>query len=118
MSLSVEGSGASSKVVDGGEEQDVVEMTTIDEYFKDIHIDLVKMDIEGAETNALNGGLEVIKRDRPVLAISIYHSIEDYYEIMKILIRELQDYKYYVRHHSLVFCETVLYAIPKGERNK
>ena len=111
--LYVQGEGTSSKVVEEKSEKEAVKMTTIDEYFKDIHIDLVKMDIEGAELNALKGGIEVIKRDRPILAISIYHSIEDYYNIMKLLISELQNYKYYIRHHSMVFCETVLYAIPK-----
>lgn len=109
----VSGQGTSSKVVKEADEESAVEMETIDNYFKDKHVDLIKMDIEGAETSALKGGLEVIKRDRPVLAISIYHSIEDYYEIMKILLAELKEYNYYIRHHSMVFCETVLYAIPK-----
>lgn len=111
--MNVKGDGTSSKVVEGDRGEDQVEMVTIDEFFQDIHIDLIKMDIEGAEMNALKGGMEVIKRDRPILAISIYHSIEDYYDIMKLMIRELKDYRYYVRHHSMVFCETVLYAIPK-----
>lgn len=110
--LYVDGNGTSSKVVETGKTDNKIEMTTIDDYFTNTQIDLIKMDIEGAEMNALKGGLKTIKRDRPVLAISIYHSVEDYYEIIKMLIRELKDYKYYVRHHSMVFCETVLYAIP------
>lgn len=111
--MNVQGSGTGSKVVEGNNEEDAVDMVTIDEYFRDKKIDLIKMDIEGAETNALLGGMNVIKRDRPVLAISIYHTVEDYYNIMKLLMKELTEYKYYVRHHSMVFCETVLYAIPQ-----
>lgn len=110
--LHVQGDGTSSKVTANLITNDTVEMTTMDSYFHDITVDLIKMDIEGAEMNALRGGLNIIKRDRPVLAISIYHSVQDYYDIMKLLINELPDYKYYVRHHSMVFCETVLYAIP------
>ena len=91
-SLHVFGSGTSSKVEEGEYQGNTV-------------------DIEGAEMNALKGGMKVIKRDRPVLAVSIYHSLEDYYEILKLLLKELSNYKYYVRHHSMVFCETVLYAI-------
>lgn len=117
MVLHVQGDGTGSKVVTGISTENTVEMVTIDEYFKNICIDLIKMDIEGAEMNALRGGMEVIKRDRPVLAISIYHSIEDYYEIMKMLLHCLEKYKYYIRHHSMVFCETVLYAIPIEGRN-
>lgn len=112
-SLHVFGSGTSSKVEEGEYQGNTVDMVTIDEYFKDTPIDLIKMDIEGAEMNALKGGMKVIKRDRPVLAVSIYHSLEDYYEILKLLLKELSNYKYYVRHHSMVFCETVLYAIPE-----
>ena len=70
------------------------------------------MDIEGAEYYALKGGLKVIKRDRPCLAISIYHSLEDYYRIPEMLMEELKNYAFIVRHHSFVFSETVLYCIP------
>lgn len=111
--MHVWGSGTSSKVVEAGSQGEAVEMVTIDEYFKDIPVGLIKMDIEGAEMNALKGGMEVIKRDRPVLAVSIYHSIEDYYGILELMVRNLKGYRYLVRHHSMVFCETVLYAIPK-----
>ena len=71
------------------------------------------MDIEGSELAALRGGINIIKRERPILAISIYHSIKDYWEIPKFLMQELEKYKYYVRHHALICNETVLYAIPK-----
>lgn len=54
----------------------------------------------------------MIKRERPILAISIYHSVRDYWEIPKFLMRELENYEYYVRHHALIGTETVLYAIP------
>lgn len=44
---------------------EVAEVTTIDEYFKEIHVDLIKMDIEGAEMKALLGGMNVIKEIDP-----------------------------------------------------
>jgi len=37
----------------------------------------VKMDIEGAERNALRGGRAVIRRFRPRLALSAYHLPDD-----------------------------------------
>lgn len=73
----------------------------------------MNLDIEGAEYPALCGAIEVIKRDRPILAISIYHSAEDLYRIPEYLMSELRSYKYYIRHHALISCETVLYAIPE-----
>lgn len=37
-------------------------------------IDLIKMDIEGAEIEALEGASETLRRDRPVLLIQAYHT--------------------------------------------
>lgn len=89
-----------------------INVTSIDSYFKNNSINYIKMDIEGAELNALKGAIEVIKRDRPVLAISIYHNLEHFYEIPNYLMKHLENYRYYIRHHSIILSETVLYAIP------
>jgi FkbM family methyltransferase len=56
-------------------------ITTIDTECKNKKIGLVKIDIEGFEYFAIRGGLETIKRDKPVLLISIYHTGKDFFEI-------------------------------------
>lgn len=97
-----------------------VNTMTLDEYFKNNHIGFIKMDIEGAEQKALKGGINVIKRDRPILAISIYHSMEDRVEIPLYLVNMLENYHFIVRHHSYTYSETIIYGIPKeklGEIN-
>lgn len=71
------------------------------------------MDIEGAELHALRGGITTIQRDRPILAISLYHSPHDVVDIPVYLMDELEHYIFMVRHHSFVGSETVLYAIPE-----
>lgn len=109
--LYFEQSGTSSRIVKNKTEC-YIQVTSINSYFKNNLVDYIKMDIEGAELNALKGGMEIIKRDRPILAISIYHSLEDFYEIPNYLMENLENYNYYVRHHSMIFSETVLYAIP------
>jgi FkbM family methyltransferase len=73
-------------------------------------ITLIKMDIEGGETDALRGAEKIIKRHKPCLAIAIYHSGSDYVYIPKFIKEIVPEYKLYVRHHSKDFCETVLYA--------
>ena len=95
---------------------DSAETVTIDEYFKNTRINMIKMDIEGAEENALKGGLQVIRRDRPLLAISIYHRPEDYYIIPELLMKELDEYDFFVRQHAMVYGETILYAIPRKNK--
>ncbi|WP_299524194.1 FkbM family methyltransferase [uncultured Methanobrevibacter sp.] len=61
----------------------VVEETTIDSFVSENKLDvgLITVDVEGAEKNLLNGAVETIKSQKPVLFISIYHGVEDFFEI-------------------------------------
>ncbi len=75
----------------------------------------IKMDIEGAEIDALLGGRKTIEQYLPVLAISIYHSQEHLWQI-PALIRSFSDrYHLFLRRYSDECWESVCYAIP-GER--
>jgi FkbM family methyltransferase len=75
--------------------------------------DLIKLDIEGAETECLKGAIETIRKHRPKLQISIYHRPIDYINIPLMLIRENLDYDFYMGHHLPWFNETVIYAYPR-----
>ena len=75
-------------------------------------IDFLKTDIEGAEMSALRGGKNLIVNSRPILAISIYHSLDDVVDIPCYLNDLLANYKFFVKHHSFTIGETVLYGIP------
>lgn len=86
---------------------------TIDQYVREEQIsrvDFIKMDIEGAETEALIGCKETIQHFRPKLAISIYHKKDDIWRIPQ-MIREMNpDYKFYIKHNSRSSLETILFA--------
>lgn len=71
----------------------------------------IKMDIEGAEMEALHGASKIIKRDKPDLAICIYHKNEDILDIPNYILDLNPDYKLYIRHYSCYKWETVLYAV-------
>lgn len=73
-------------------------------------IDFIKMDIEGAETFALKGATETIKKFKPKLAISLYHSLTDFFEIPKWIDGLNLGYKFYIDHFTHTSGETVLYA--------
>jgi FkbM family methyltransferase len=74
-------------------------------------VTFIKMDIEGAELEALKGAREIIVRDRPKLAISIYHNREDYVEISAYIKSLVPEYKAYMRQYSANPIETVLYCV-------
>lgn len=73
-------------------------------------IDFIKMDIEGAETAALKGAIETIKKYKPKLALSIYHNLTDFFEIPKFIDDLDLGYKFYLDHFTHTAGETVLYA--------
>jgi len=89
-----------------------VNLDTIDNLFTDKPVSFIKMDIEGAEQHALNGAWNVIWKNRPKLAICLYHSDQDMVEIPIMLMTRLKDYRFSVRHYSDEWYETILYAMP------
>ena len=72
----------------------------------------VKIDIEGAELEALEGARETIRRHRPKLTIAAYHRPLHLAEIMDAIDQIVPGYSFYLRHHGDFFLETVLYAVP------
>lgn len=75
-------------------------------------VTMIKMDVEGAELESLKGARRTIRRDKPKLAICIYHKPEDMVEIPLYIKELVPEYKFYIRHHSSRSGETVLYAMP------
>lgn len=94
-----------------------IEITSIDDEFKkNKNIGLIQMDIEGAEVKAIKGAINTIKKNEPLLLITIYHTPEQFFDLKpyidsldlgyKFVIRNLNFY----RHSEL---ETTLICIPK-----
>lgn len=79
-------------------------------------VDFIKMDIEGAEMNALIGAVNTLKKFKPKLAISVYHKPDDFITIPKFINNLDLDYEFYLDHHTIHFWETVLYAIPRDKK--
>lgn len=90
--------------------KEVIPARRIDDIVKD-KVTFLKMDIEGGEYQALLGAVETIKKNKPRLAISIYHKVRDIVEIPMLINSLVPDYRFYIRHHSLHPWETILYAV-------
>lgn len=87
-----------------------VQVVALDSFLKNEVVSFIKMDVEGEEYEALKGAARIIEEQKPKLAISVYHKNEDIFLIPQLLLELRKDYKFYLRHYSLVTNETVLYA--------
>lgn len=88
-----------------------IEVTTIDEALHGVNVTFIKMDIEGAELQALKGAKETIQRCKPKLAICVYHRREDLITIPQYIQSLNAGYKLYFRNYSPHGLEAVIYAI-------
>jgi FkbM family methyltransferase len=93
-----------------------VKTISIDDFInerKPGRVDLIKMDIEGAELEALKGGKETICKFRPNLALSIYHKPEHFFQLAKFIDSLKLGYCFYLSHFTIHSEETVLFAKAK-----
>ena len=76
------------------------------------HLDYIKYDVEGAETEALLGSRAIIERDTPALLVSAYHRSADLFRL-PLLVHELNpDYRLYLRRMAGVPAWDInLYAV-------
>jgi FkbM family methyltransferase len=82
----------------------------IDGNFRNDKVVFLKMDIEGAEIEALMGASEILKTNKPLLAISIYHIPSDLWRIPLLIHSINPSYSFYISQHAPLLTETVLYA--------
>lgn len=103
----------SSKIENQSENETMVETSTIDIAAPDATF--IKLDIEGAELDALRGGEQTILANSPKLAICCYHRREDVFAIPLYIKSLNKDYKLFFRQHTSGWCrDLVLYAyVPK-----
>ncbi|WP_419765713.1 MAG: FkbM family methyltransferase [Arcobacter sp.] len=76
-------------------------------------VDYIKLDIEGAEQDAIKGAKNTIKKYKPILAVCIYHKAQDWHKISKLVLEIEDNYDIYLRHYMEGIYETVMYFIPK-----
>lgn len=102
-----------SKVLDSGNNMRVSALS-IDDFVREnqIDVDFIKLDVEGSELNVLVGARATLQCQRPQLAVAIYHTNKDLFEVPLFLKQTLDDYMYRIGHYTSDYTETILYAIP------
>jgi len=73
----------------------------------------LKMDIEGAESEALAGASGLIREHGPTLAICVYHRPDHPWKIHLLLRHMLPNHAIILRAHAPDGCEWVAYALPQ-----
>ena len=87
-----------------------VRVDTIDNILQGEKATFIKMDIEGAELEALEGAHDTIVNYKPKLAISLYHKKEDLYTIPLYIHKIVPEYKFKLRHYNNKISDLVLYC--------
>lgn len=106
--MSFKSNGGSSSITEDGDVHIIADC--IDRCI-DAPVTFIKMDIEGAEYQAILGAKNIINKYKPKLAICVYHKPEDIWELPWLIHKINPEYKSYLRHYSFGDVETVLYAL-------
>jgi|ERR1035437_933098 FkbM family methyltransferase len=90
----------------------------MDDLIKDLKTTFLKMDIEGAEPDALYGAKHIIQKYKPALAICVYHKQDHLWSIPLFINSLSEDYYFFLRPHLYKVWDLVCYAIPKTRFKK
>lgn len=105
------GSGEGAAISEQGTSH--ITAVALDSIVGKLPVDFLKLDVEGAEVAALQGGQGVIRRSRPVMALSLYHRPEDIWAIPDTIAAIADGYDLYLRQHFANSFDSVLYAVPR-----
>lgn len=92
---------------------ELVQAVKLDQVLFNYSPTFIKMDIEGAELEAVLGSKEIISSYKPQLAICIYHAINHIWDIPLLIDSWKLDYEFYLRSHNIYGMNTVLYVKPR-----
>jgi FkbM family methyltransferase len=83
-----------------------IDMIKLDDFFSE-KIDLIHLDLEGYEFEALKGAKELIERDKPIIVIEIDTKAVDYNNFMRSINYEPYKQLIYNSNEQMVFVNTV-----------
>ena len=105
--MSFEMNGSRGSTIGKGNE--VIDSVTVDALSNDTVPTYIKMDIEGAEGDAITGSAHTISQFKPKMQIAAYHRSEDLILIPQRVLELRADYKIYLRHFPSLPCWDMSY---------
>lgn len=85
------------------EGSETAKITTIDSYVGEKNlprVDFIKMDVEGAELDILKGAAITIAKYKPLLALSAYHKLDDFWTLTKFIKSINPNYEFAFRQYA------------------
>ena len=79
-----------------------VPVNSIDDLAQGRAVSYIKMDVEGAEVQALEGGTKVIKEYAPKMFVAAYHYDVDIFRLPILIWKLVPEYKIFFRKHPYV----------------
>jgi FkbM family methyltransferase len=89
-----------------------VPVNSLDRVLAGVAPTFIKLDIEGAEPEALEGAAGLLRAHGPAVAACVYHCPDHPWRIPLALKRLLPDHRIALRAHAADGCEWVAYAFP------
>ena len=96
LNLGVAHSAMSSLIFENGGDEVEVPVTTIDSLVEELglsRVDYIKIDIEGAEREALKGAMKTIRKHHPRMMLDAYHRPDDMEVLPTVISHALTDYR-------------------------
>ncbi|WP_169799496.1 FkbM family methyltransferase [Novosphingobium lentum] len=97
-----------SRLSDAGDT--VIQCVAVDDVLHGEQVNVVKLDVEGAEIETLKGMRKIIAEQKPALLVSAYHLPEHLYEIVDLIESWNLGYRFHLRTHEFNTFGTVVYA--------
>ena len=89
-----------------------VEVVSLDEDIQLESAAFIKLDVEGAEIEALHGAKKILQRGDAIFSIAVYHEPDDLWEIPRLIRQYNKNYKFGLRSHGYDGADLMLYAFP------
>jgi hypothetical protein len=102
------GHGEGSQLTESGDLH--VQVVALDDVLPNFQPTLIKLDVEGAEPDALYGARETIHKATPDLAVCVYHTPAHLWELPRLIKELFASYNFSLRSHRFNGFDTVLYA--------
>jgi len=99
-----------SKVSDHGDVE--VECDVLDHLLEGCTPTYVKMDVEGAEIDALHGAERTVAQNSAIWAVCVYHRPEDLWRVPLLISSHSEEYRFFLRKYQPDVSESVCYAVP------